>query len=240
MSAPETKHEQQGPVIVGIGASAGGLEALEQLFSSVPKDCGVAFVVVQHLAPQHASMLGQLLGRRTTMPVVEAENEVAAEADHVYVIAPGTTLGISGGSFRVVSVEGERRGLIDVFLRALAEDQGERAVGILLSGSGSDGTIGLQAVQQHGGLTLAQDPETAKYDAMPRAAIAAGAVHQAMPIEEMPARLLERARDVAQGRGRIATSGASGGVSRRGDAVRRPARRRARPDLPDPRGQDGS
>ena len=206
MSAHDPEHEQPGRLIVGIGASAGGLEALEQLFANVPKDCGLAFVVVQHLAPQHASMLGQLLGRHTTMPVVEAQNGVAAEADHVYVIAPGTALSISGGSFRVVSVEGDRRGLIDVFLSALAEDQGERAAGILLSGSGSDGTIGMQAVQQHGGLTLAQDPETAKYDAMPRAAIAAGAVHQAMPIEEMPARLLERSREVAEGRGRILTS----------------------------------
>ena len=192
-------------LIVGIGASAGGLEALEQLFSNVPKDCGLAFVVVQHLAPQHSSMLGQLLGRRTAMPVVEAQDGVRAVADHVYVIAPGTTLGISGGSFRVVSVEGERRGLIDVFLQALAEDQGERAIGIVLSGSGSDGTTGLQAIQQHGGLTLAQDLETAKYDAMPRAAIAAGAVHQVMPVEQMPARLLERARDLAEGRGRIVT-----------------------------------
>ena len=87
----------------------------------------------------------------------------------------------------MVPVDGERRGLIDAFLSALAEDQGERAVGILLSGSGSDGTIGMQAIQRRGGLTLAQDPETAKYDAMPRAAIAAGAVHHALPIEEMPA-----------------------------------------------------
>ena len=202
MSGHDAEQEQPGPLIVGIGASAGGLAVLEELFSNVPKDCGLAFVVVQHLAPQHASMLGQLLGRRTPMPVVEAQNDVVAEADHVYVIAPGTTLAISGGRFRVVSVDGERRGLIDVFLRSLAEDQGERAVGILLSGSGSDGTIGMQAVQERGGLTLAQDPETAKYDAMPRAAIAAGAVHQALPIEAMPARLLERARDLAQGRGR--------------------------------------
>jgi two-component system CheB/CheR fusion protein len=191
-------------LVVGIGASAGGLEALEQLFSSVPKDCGLAFVVVQHLAPQHASMLAQLLGRRTAMSVVEAQDGVAVAADHVYVIAPGTALVISGGSFHVASVEGERRGLIDIFLRALAADQGERAVGIILSGSGSDGTSGLQAVQEHGGLTLAQEPETAKYDAMPRAAIAAGVVHQAMPAEQMPARLLERARDLAEGRGRMA------------------------------------
>jgi two-component system CheB/CheR fusion protein len=192
-------------LIVGIGASAGGLEALEQFFSNIPRDCGLAFVVVQHLAPQHASLLSQLLGRRTAMPVVEAQNGVAAEADHVYVIAPGTTLGISGGFFQVGSVEGERHGLglIDTFLHALAKDQGERAVGIILSGSGSDGTSGLKAVQEYGGLSLAQDPETAKYDAMPRAAIAAGAVHQVVAAEVMPAKLLERARDVAEGRAQI-------------------------------------
>ena len=128
MNAPDAAPKPPGPLIVGIGASAGGLAALEELFSRVPKGCGLAFVVVQHLAPQHTSMLGQLLGRRTTMPVVEAQNGVAAEADHVYVIAPGTTLGISGGAFRVVSSDGARRGLIDVFFHALAEDQGERAV----------------------------------------------------------------------------------------------------------------
>jgi two-component system CheB/CheR fusion protein len=193
---------------VGIGASAGGLEALEQLFSYLPEGSGLAFVVVQHLAPEHVSLLAQLLGRRTKMPVVEAQDGMRAQADHVYVIAPGTTLGISGGSFHVTSGGergGERRGLIDVFLRTLAADEGERAIGIVLSGSGSDGTSGLQAVQAHGGLTLAQDPETAKYDAMPRAAIAAGAVHQVMPAEQMPARLMERARDLAEGRGRLST-----------------------------------
>ncbi len=192
-------------LVVGIGASAGGLEALEQLFSHVPERTGLAYVVVQHLAPQHVSMLAEILGRQTTMPVVEAKDGVVPEADHVYVIAPGTQLGIAGGVFQVRLMDPERRGLIDAFLRTLAEDGGERAIGVVLSGSGGDGADGLRAIRERGGYTLAQTPETAKYDAMPRAAIDAHVVDEVLPAEEMPARLIERARLVMTGRVRAAT-----------------------------------
>lgn len=195
----------QNLLVVGIGASAGGLEALEQLFSHVPESTGLAYVVVQHLAPQHASMLAEILGRQTTMPVVEAKDGVVPEADHVYVIAPGTQLVMSSGAFDVKPMDVERRGLIDAFLRTLADDRGERAIGVVLSGSGGDGTDGLRAIREHGGYTLAQTPETAKYDAMPKAAIEAHVIDDVLPAEEMPARLVERAWQVMTGRVRAAT-----------------------------------
>src|SRR5215475_12639495 len=176
---PKSIGQPHGPLVVGIGASAGGLEALEQFFSHVPKGSGLAYVVVQHLAPQ---------------------------PDNVYVIAPGTTLGISGGSFQVASADAERHGQIDLFLRTLAEDQRERAVGVLLSGSGADGTIGLRAIRDHGGLTIAQTPESAKYDNMPRSAIDAGLVDYVLPPEEMPAKLVDHAQAVAEGRVRAGGS----------------------------------
>ncbi|WP_437587625.1 chemotaxis protein CheB [Sorangium sp. So ce1000] len=195
----------QGLLVVGIGASAGGLEALEQLFSHVPENSGLAYVVVQHLAPQHASMLAELLGRQTTMRVVEARDGAAPQPDHVYVIAPGTQLAISGGAFQVRAIDAERWELIDAFLRTLAEDRGECAIGVVLSGSGGDGADGLRAIQEHGGFTLAQTPETAKYDSMPKAAIEARVVDQVLPAEAMPAKLIERAQQVRAGRGRVAT-----------------------------------
>src|SRR5262249_2299273 len=155
------------------------------------------------------SMLAQLLGRRTHMPVLEAKDGVSAEADHVYVITPGTILGICRGAFQVATIEAERHGQIDAFLRTLAEDQRERAVGILLSGSGGDGTIGMRAIKEHGGLTLAQKPETAKYDTMPQSAIAAGVVDHVLPPEKMPAELLERVRQVGEGLVQVAVPAAS-------------------------------
>jgi len=206
MSENSPEPEERKPLVVaGIGASAGGLEALEQFFSHVTANGGIAYVVIQHLAPQHVSMLTELLGRRTTMEVIEAKHGVPARADCVHVIAPGTLLGISGGVFQVKSLGEDRHGQIDAFLQTLAADQRERAIGVILSGSGGDGTDGLHAIKEHGGLTLAQTPETAKYDAMPRSAVQAGVVDHVLPAEEMPAKLLERARQVADRRGPLMT-----------------------------------
>ncbi|WP_437895333.1 chemotaxis protein CheB [Sorangium sp. So ce124] len=194
----------QGLLVVGIGASAGGLEALEQFFSHVPENSGLAYVVIQHLAPQHASMLAELLGRQTTMRVVEASDGTAPQPDHVYVIAPGTKLALSGGVFQVRAMDAERWEQIDAFLRTLAEDRGECAIGVILSGSGGDGTDGLRAIQEHRGFTLAQTPETAKYDSMPKAAIEARVVDEILPAEAMPAKVIERAQQVLAGLGRVA------------------------------------
>ena len=180
--------------IVGIGASAGGLEAIEALLSTASPGTRLAYVVIQHLDPQHTSMLGQILGRRTPLPVLDATHGVLALADHVYTIQPGAALELVGGCFRVSARGAEPREVINEFFRSLAADQGSRAVGIVLSGTGSDGTEGLRAIREHGGLTLAQAPETAKYDGMPAAAIAAGVVDHVLPVAQMLRAVLEHAQ----------------------------------------------
>jgi two-component system CheB/CheR fusion protein len=176
--------------IVGIGASAGGLEAFEKFFSHVPAQSGLAFVVIQHLAPRHTSILRDLIARSTQMPVLDAQDGAPAAADHVYVITPGMQLKITGGVFVLGTETGHYP--IDTFFSSLAEDRGASAVGIVLSGSGTDGTKGLLAIKEHGGLTMAQSPETAGHDGMPSSAIEAGVVDHVLMAEEMPAKLLER------------------------------------------------
>ena len=157
--------------IVGVGASAGGLEAFEQLLAALPEDSGMAFVLVQHLAPTHESILSELLGRATRMPVSEVTQGMKVEPNNVYVIPPNAEMSVSHGVLHltVLSPDRVRRMPIDFFLRSLAEDQESHAIGVVLSGSASDGTLGLQAIKAHGGVTFAQDEATAKYSAMPRA-----------------------------------------------------------------------
>jgi two-component system CheB/CheR fusion protein len=182
--------------IVGLGASAGGLEAYEQFFRHMPPASGLAFVVVQHLDPGHGSMLTDILQRCTTMPVVEAEDQLAVAPDHVYVIPPNRDMAIFEGVLQV-SMPDEPRGRrmpVDVFLRSLAEDRGERAVGIILSGMGTDGTQGLRAILGAGGVTLVQEPTTAKYDGMPTSAIKSGFATHILSAEKMPEALLASAR----------------------------------------------
>ncbi len=186
-----------GPIIVGIGASAGALGVLQQFFSIVPSDGGLVFVVVQHLDRHHPSVLAELLGRHTLMPVRQAEDGVRALPNHVYIIPPSSALTLEKGLLRVTPADALARSFIDGFFRSLALDQGERAVGIILSGAGSDGTAGMRAIKENGGLTLAQAPETAKYDSMPQSVIAAGLADFALPIEEMPGRLQAHARSLA-------------------------------------------
>jgi two-component system CheB/CheR fusion protein len=170
-----------------LGASAGGLEPLQEFLEHVPAASGLVFVVIQHLEPNHPSMLAELLARHTTMPVLQASDGLPPEPDHVYVIAPGTLLTIDKGVFHVVAYEGPSSSLIDAFLHSLAEDQGEQAVGALFSGAGHDGTVGLRAIKEHGGLTLAQPPETATHDCMLQSAIGAGLVDHVVPVAQMPA-----------------------------------------------------
>ena len=186
------------PVYVGIGASAGALGALEQLFSVVPADSGLVFVLVQHLERHHPSVLTELLAKHTRMPVQQAEDGMGAQPNHVYVIPPNAVLTLEQGVLRVARpAEPGLRTPIDTFFRSLARDQHEHAAGVVLSGAGSDGTAGLRSLKEHGGLTLAQSPETAKYDSMPLSAIAAGLVDFAVPVDEMPARLVGYARRLA-------------------------------------------
>ncbi|MGQ0598820.1 chemotaxis protein CheB, partial [Aquabacterium sp.] len=179
--------------IVGLGASAGGLDALEVFLGATPPDSGMAYVVVQHMAPTHKTMLSTLLQRVTTMPVHEAIEAMLIEPDHVYVIAPDSELTVTDGRLHL-GHSPEPRGMrlpIDVLFGSLAKDQGERAIGVVLSGMGADGSHGLQAIRMHGGLTLAQLPESAQFDSMPKNAIASGSVDIVAAPADMPARILQ-------------------------------------------------
>ncbi len=163
--------------IVGIGASAGGLEAFTQLLQHLPVDTGMAFVLVQHLDPDHQSALPALLARTTRMPVMEVTNDLAVEPNHVYVIPPNAGMALKGGKLKLLprtQTRGAHRS-IDAFLESLAQDCHDQAIGVILSGTASDGTQGLEAIKAEGGIAFAQD-ESAKYDSMPRNAIAAGCV----------------------------------------------------------------
>jgi two-component system CheB/CheR fusion protein len=181
-------------LIVGIGASAGGLEAFKSFFSHMPPDSGMAFVLVQHLSPDHKSMLADLVGKVTPMPVLEVEDNTPIAANTVYVIPPDATLTLKEHRLRVSkpAPPRERRRPIDTFFSSLAEDQGENAICIVLSGTGSDGTLGLKTIKEHGGLTFAQAEadHTAK-SGMPRSATATGLVDEVMPVAGMPAKLLD-------------------------------------------------
>jgi len=178
--------------VVGLGASAGGLEPLEQFLAHVPANSGLAYIVVQHMDPMHKAMLGELLQRSTAMPVREATQAQRVEPNRVYVIPPNAELTVVGGMLHLAESM-QPRGMrlpIDVLFASLARDQGERAVGVVLSGMGSDGLMGLQAIKTQGGLTLAQQPESAQFDSMPKSAIAAGCVDIVAPPDELPGRIL--------------------------------------------------
>ena len=184
------------PPIVGIGASAGGIDAMSQLLRRLPADSGLSFVVIQHLAPRRPSQLSAVLGRSTAMPVVEAENGMRPEANHVYVIPPGVDLALRDRRLVVGATERGRKTprSIDLFLRSLAEEEQDRAIGVVLSGTGSDGTEGLRAVRAEGGIALVEDPATARFRGMPESAIAAGAADRVLTIEELASELTELSR----------------------------------------------
>lgn len=179
--------------IVGLGASAGGLSALQAFFQSAPAHMGMAFVVVVHLAPGHESHVAALLQRFTAMPVHPVITTTPIQQDHVYVIAPGQHLEMSDGCLRVVEqlASAVPPYAIDHFFRSLADAHDERAIGVVLSGMGSDGTAGIGRLREVGGLTLAQSPDDAEHSEMPRAAIASGRVDIVLPAAEMPQRLME-------------------------------------------------
>ncbi len=179
--------------IVGVGASAGGLEAFEQLLAALPEDTGMAFVLVQHLAPKHESILRELLSKSTRMPVMEVIDGMAVRPNQVYVIPPNADMSIVESVLHLspISPDRARRLPIDMFLRSLAEDQQGHAIGVILSGTASDGTMGIQQIKAMGGVTFAQDDQSAKYNAMPRSAVAAGHVDFVLP-PELIARELTR------------------------------------------------
>jgi two-component system, chemotaxis family, CheB/CheR fusion protein len=175
--------QEQHATIVAIGASAGGVEALTDLINHLPSDTGMSFVLVQHLDPKHHSILTELLARKTAMMVTEVSDGMPVSPNHVYVIPPNATMTISDHTLHLGPRE-DLRGAhmaVDHFMRSLAEQKGNRSIGVILSGSGSDGTLGMAEIQAHGGVTFAQDEATAKYDGMPRSAVAAGCVDYVLP-----------------------------------------------------------
>ena len=188
----EPQREPADPMyIVTVGASAGGLDALEKLFAGLPADSGAAYVVIQHLSPDHKSMMSSLLARHTGMPVVLVEDGMPVEPNRVYLIPPGTVMHLQGQRLRLTP-KGTRSLVlpIDVFLQSLAKEHGERSIAVILSGTGSDGTRGAVAINEAGGFLLVQDPEDAKFDGMPRSAISTGLVDAILPVEALPARIL--------------------------------------------------
>ncbi len=179
--------------VVGIVASAGGLDAFKRFFSAMSSNSGMAFVLIPHLDPTHESLIVGLLGNLTPMPVVEAQQGMAVEINTVYIIPPNKFMAIRDGQLQL-SVPPFQRGWqtsIDFFLRSLAQDQTERAIGIVLSGTGSHGALGVREIKLVGGMTMAQQPDTAEYDQMPLNAIATGQVDCILPPEQMPAALVK-------------------------------------------------
>ncbi len=191
-SAPVACRSMAQVQVVGIGASAGGLEALEVFFSAAPADSGMAFVVVTHLDPDHTSLLPELIGRKTVMPVQQVEDGIKVAANQVFVIPPNKEMALLNGHLQLLDMT-RPRGVnlpIDTFLRSLAQDQSHRAIGVILSGTGTDGSLGIRAIKGEAGMIMVQDLDSAKYDGMPRSAIATGLVDYVLPPAQMPSQLL--------------------------------------------------
>jgi two-component system CheB/CheR fusion protein len=184
--------------IIGIGASAGGLEALEVFLSRVPKASGLAFVIVQHLDPTRQGVMPELLQRTTEMKVIQVKDRTKVQPDCVYVIPPNKDMSLLHGVLHLLDPVSPRglRLPIDFFLRSLAQDQQEKSIGVILSGMGSDGTLGLRAIKEKAGVVLVQDPATAKFGGMPRSAIDAGLADIVAPAEELPERIISYLRHI--------------------------------------------
>jgi two-component system CheB/CheR fusion protein len=191
---PPSGHDAPGCPVVGIGASAGGLAAFEAFFSGMPADTdpGIAFVLVQHLAPDHKSILTDLVKRYTRMKVFEVADGMAVKPNCAYIIPPNRDMALLNGTLQLLEPAAPRghRLPIDFFFRSLAQDQRERAIGIVLSGTGSDGTQGVRAIKGEGGMAMAQNPKSTEYDGMPTNAIGTGLVDYVLPAAEMPAQLI--------------------------------------------------
>jgi len=179
--------------IVGIGASAGGLDACRKFVGALPAGNGMAFILVQHLDPTHESMMVDLLAGHTAMSVRQATDGMQIEPEHLYVIPPGTYLSVADGALHLSQPQARHGARLpfDFLLHSLATDVGPRAICVILSGTGADGSLGLKAVKEKGGLVVAQDPDEAGYDGMPRSAITTGAVDLVLPVAEIAEALVE-------------------------------------------------
>ncbi len=194
---PELRSTGNACPVVGVGASAGGLEAFTQLLGELPSDTGMAFVLIQHLDPKHPSLLSEALAKATAMPVSQAEDAHRIEPNHVYVIPPNADIGILHGLLTLLPRDDSARKPhlpVDFFFRALATDRGSHSIGVVLSGTASDGTEGLKAIKAENGITFAQDPRSAKFGGMPHSAIEAGAVDYVLSIPEMARELTRLSR----------------------------------------------
>src|SRR3954469_24169078 len=174
--------------VVGLGGSAGSIPALQEFFEKMPAQSGLAFIVVIHLSAEHESILSDVLGRSTRMPVVQAVDGRKIEPDHVYVIPPGKHLGLSDGHVWLAPMEAEagKRVAVDIFFRTLADTHGPHGMAVVLSGADGDGALGIKRIKERGGLTVAQDPEEATHPSMPRSAIETGMIDWVLRIDEMP------------------------------------------------------
>ena len=187
--------------IVGLGASAGGVEAFEQFFRACPANSGMAFVLIPHLDPCHQSLLTEIIQRITPMPVCEAADKECVQANHVYIIPPNREMAMVNGMLQLFEPSQPRghRMPIDAFMRSLADDQMDEAIGIILSGTATDGTLGLRAIHGSGGVCMVQEPAEAKYKSMPQSAISAGYATHILPVEKMPGMLIEIAKQFSLG-----------------------------------------
>jgi two-component system CheB/CheR fusion protein len=192
-------------LIVGMGASAGGLEAFEKFFARMPGGSGMAFVLVPHLDAHHKSAMTEIIQRHTSMPVTEIRTGMAIAPDQVYVIPPGGVLTLRKARFQLAERVGPVA-VIDTFLRSLAEDQADCAVGIILSGTGSDGSLGVTALKENGGLVLAQAPANSRFGSMPNHAVSTGSVDMVLPVEDMPGKLREYAENLSRIRQQVGRS----------------------------------
>ena len=183
--------------IVGIGASAGGLEAVSELLAALPSHCGMAFVLVQHLDPDHESLLTELLAKKTAMPVAQAEEGMAAQRDHVYVIPPNATLTLRDQHLHLAVRPSTpaRHMPVDALLKSLAADWGDASIGVILSGGDSDGALGIEAIKHEGGITFAQEPAQARFPSMPRSAIETGCVDFVLRAREIARELVRLVRN---------------------------------------------
>ena len=205
-STATVENKEKNPLVVGIGASAGGLKAFELFFAKMTADSGMAFILVPHLDPSRVSMLPELLRKYTEMPVLQAEDRTKVKRNTIYIIPPNKKMAINLGTL-VLTEPTERRGLrlpIDGFFHSLAEDQGSKAIGIILSGTGTDGTAGVKAIKEAGGLVIAQDLASAEFDGMPRSVIDTGLVDYVLVPEKIPEQIIDYAKGPRPGRRRTA------------------------------------
>src|SRR5215469_11682305 len=180
------------PTVIGIGASAGGLAALKKFLNHVPGNSGLTFVVVVHLSPDHESHLAELLQPYVPFPVTQVSDTVPLEPNHVYVIPPNANLNSIDTHLRLSKLErrGSGRAPIDHFFRTLASTHDGHAIAVILTGTGSDGTLGIRDIKANGGLVIVQDPNEAEYDGMPQSAIATGLTDLILPVAEIPDSIL--------------------------------------------------